>query len=144
MEIRTFDRLTNRQLYEILKLRSQVFIVEQGGRYLDPDGVDCDSIHIFTQDGGGSVTGCIRVFPKEDEPGTVQLGRLVVRDRNRGLGRSLMEAARQVALEQFHAKSLYLTGRRDALGFYKKCGYSVEAPGMVDGEVIYYHLRRNL
>ena len=116
--------------------------MEQGGRYQDLDGVDYDSVHIFEEAPDGTVLGCIRVFPKEDEPGTVQLGRLVVKPRLEGLGRRLMEAARLEALERYGAESLYLTGRKSALGFYQKCGYGIEAPGMVDGALLYYHLRR--
>ena len=142
MKIKAFADLTNRELYEILSLRSQVFIVEQGGRYQDPDGVDYDSIHIFEE--AETVTGCIRVFPKADEPGTVQLGRLVVRHRKQGLGRQLMEEAEKVAISAWNARSLYLTGRLEALGFYQKCGYEIEAPGLIDGELCYYHLRKTL
>ena len=143
-KIRCFEDLTARELYEILRLRSEVFIVEQGGRYLDQDGVDYDSIHLFYEDPQGRVLGCIRIFPKEDEPGTVQLGRLVVRDRGLGLGRQLMDRAARIARTDLNAGSLYLTGRADALGFYRKCGYEIQAPGLVDGVVQYYHLRKDL
>ena len=144
MKIKAFADLTGRELYEILSLRSEVFIVEQGGRYQDLDGIDYDSIHIFEEDETGSVTGCIRVFPKPDEPGTVQLGRLVVRHRKQGLGRQLMEEAEKVAISAWNARSLYLTGRLEALGFYQKCGYQIQSPGLIDGELCYYHLRKNL
>ena len=140
MKIKTFAELTGRELYEILRLRSEVFIVEQGGRYQDLDGIDYDSIHIFSEDETGSVTGCIRIFPCQERPGTVQLGRLVVRDRNRGLGRQLMEEAEKAALSTWNARSFYLTGRADALGFYQKCGYGIQAPGLEDGRITYYHL----
>ena len=128
LKIKPFGALSAAEIYEILKLRSEVFIVEQKGCYLDPDGTDYGSIHIFLTDPDGSAAGCIRLFKKEDEEGTVQLGRLVVRHRNRGLGRKLMEAAQQEAVKQFHARRLFLTGRRSAAGFYEKCGYRKEVP----------------
>ena len=127
LKIRTFDELTNRQLYEILRLRAEVFIVEQEGCYLDPDGVDCESIHIFSEEADGSVSGCVRIFPKEDEPGTVQVGRLVCRNRMTGMGRRLMEQAERSAVEVYDASALYLTGRKSAEGFYLRCGYRIEA-----------------
>ena len=144
LKIRDFDSLTNRELYGLLRLRAEVFIVEQGGCYLDPDGIDCESIHIFLEEADGSISGCIRVFPKADEPRTVQLGRLVVRDRRQGLGRRLMDSAAEVARKEYGASSLYLTGRKSALGFYQKCGYEIQAPGIVNGQVCYYHLRKEL
>ena len=128
LRIREFEELTTRELYEILKLRSQVFIVEQEGCYQDLDDLDYVSTHIYMVDTDGSCIGCLRVFLKEDEPGTVQLGRLVVRDRLRGLGRKLMEEGEKIARCRYHAHRVFLTGRRSARGFYEKCSYQISAP----------------
>ena len=88
---------------------------------------------------------CIRVFAKADEPGTAQLGRLVVRSRLRGLGRVLMEQAEQVAVSQLNAKRLFLTGRRSAREFYEKCGYVRQLPeGYTEENTPYYLFRKNL
>ena len=43
--IKTFQELTNKEVYELLKLRFKVFVMEQEARYLDPDGIDYSSIH---------------------------------------------------------------------------------------------------
>ena len=143
LRIKTFDELTTKELYEILRLRSEVFIVEQQGCYQDLDGIDYESTHIFLMDDTGAAAGCIRVFPKEDEPGTVQLGRLVSRDRMQGLGRQLMEASEAVAASRYGGKRLFLTGRRSAKGFYEKCGYRAEAPeGFTDDTAPYYLFRK--
>lgn len=45
--IKSFEELTKRELYEILRVRSEVFVVEQECVYQDLDGLDYDSIHIF-------------------------------------------------------------------------------------------------
>ena len=139
-KIKTFEQLSTRELYEILKLRSEVFIVEQGGRYQDMDNIDYESTHIFYENDAQEIIGCIRVFPKPDEPGTVQLGRLVARDRKTGLGRKLMEEAERIAKERYHAKELFLTGRKSALGFYLKCGYHRDH----DEDLPYNRLRRTI
>ena len=144
LRIKTFKELTTRELYEILRLRSKVFIVEQGGRYQDLDQIDYDSIHIFYVDENEEVGGCIRIFPKEDEKGTVQLGRLVVDKRNQGMGRKLMECAKKTAKERYGAEQLYLTGRKSALGFYLKCGYHEDSEELFAGEVPYYKLRSSI
>lgn len=128
LRIKIFSDLTTRELYEILKLRSQVFIVEQGGCYQDLDDLDYISTHIYMAEPDGACVGCLRVFLKDDEPGTVQLGRIVVRDRLRGLGRKLMKEAEKIALTQYHAHRIFLTGRRSARGFYEKCGYQISPP----------------
>ena len=123
--IKSFDQLTVYELYEILRLRQEAFIVEQGGRYQDLDQIDYESLHIFFTDDNQQLLGCVRIFPKPDEVNTVQIGRLVTRIRHEGLGQMLMEKAAHIAHEYYHSSSLYLTGRRDAKNFYLKCGYEI-------------------
>ena len=143
LRIKTFDELTARELYEILRPRSEIFIIEQQGCYQDLDGIDYKSTHIFLVDDTGAAAGCIRVFPKEDEPGMVQLGRLVSRDRMQGLGRQLMEESEIVAASRYGGKQLFLTGRRSARGFCKKCGYRAEGPeDFTDDTAPYYLFRK--
>lgn len=144
LQIKTFEELSNKELYEILKLRMEVFIVELGGCYQDLDDIDYNSIHIFHQDQQGVIDACIRLFPKEDEESTIQLGRLVVRNRKNGLGKTLMEASAQIAKERYGAKELYLTGREAAYGFYQKCGFYAPVPKVVCDDGCYYILRRSL
>ena len=145
LNILPFSSLTNRQLYEILRLRSAVFIVEQQGCYQDLDGIDCEALHIFFQEPDGAVTGCIRIFPREGEPNTVQLGRLVVSRRMQGLGRVLMEAAEKAALNTYGADHVFLTGRRSARGFYEKCGYQAQVPqGYREADAPYFLFRKNI
>ena len=50
--IKTFDDLTNRELYEILRLRVDVFVVEQACPYPEIDGKDLDAIHIYLENEG--------------------------------------------------------------------------------------------
>ena len=141
LKIKAFDELTLNELYGILRLRMEVFVVEQQGIYQDLDNIDQKSVHIFAENDAGEVIGCIRVFPKTDEPGTVQLGRLVARNRRTGLGRRLMDTAEQVARDRWKAKELYLTGRNSAYGFYLKCGYHDEDP---NEEIPYHKLRKTI
>ena len=74
---KTFDELTNRELYEILRAREAVFVVEQNCPYYDIDGLDYPSLHMFYKEEDGSVQACLRIFEKVDEPGTMQIDRSV-------------------------------------------------------------------
>ena len=122
--VKRFDELTNRELYQILQMRMEAFIVEQKGCYQDLDDIDYDAIHIFYMD-NNSMLGCIRVFEKKDEENCAQFGRLVVKTRNQGLGKQLMKDAEIIAKDYFHATHIYLTGRKSAFGFYEKCHYDL-------------------
>ena len=144
LKIKTFEQLTKQELYEILRLRMEVFIVEQGGRYQDLDQIDYESIHLFVVDENQIIQGCIRIFEKKDEPHTIQLGRLATRTRNQGIGKLLMDESENVARNQYDAQKLFLTGRHSALGFYLKCGYEVTSPQLGTPESPYYTFEKNI
>ena len=146
LTVKHFRDLSTSQLYEILRLRSEVFIVEQQGCYQDLDGIDCRSLHIFLPDEDGSVLGCVRIFPAEGRPGTVQIGRLVVRNRRTGLGTRLMEEAARQAELRYGARDLYLTGRRSAREFYEACGYTAHLPDcyQTEDEALYFEFTRSV
>ena len=146
LKIKSFDELTKKELYEILLLRSEVFVKEQGNRYQDPDRTDYDSLHIFYEEEDHSVSGCLRIFQKADEPGTVQIGRVVTAaaSRGKGLGERLMETAEKTAKERYGAASLYLTGRKSALGFYKKCGFYTASEELSGAYTPYYEFRKEI
>lgn len=141
LKIKTFEELTTTELYEILLLRSEAFIVEQGGRYQDLDRIDYRSIHIFYENIKHEVVGCLRIYPKDDEPQTVEVGRVVTRERNHGIGSALIQQAAVTAKEYYDAKGLYLTGRKSALGFYLKCGFYPVSEELWASGTPYYELR---
>ena len=144
LKVKTFRELTAGELYEILLLRSEAFIVEQGGRYQDLDRIDYRSIHIFYEEDDGTVSGCLRIFQRENHPGTVQVGRVVARKRKMGIGTEMMDKAADIARECFGAKNLFLTGRKSAKGFYLKCGYHTVSEELGGMESPYYEFMRNL
>ena len=123
--IKTFQELTNKEVYELLKLRFQVFIMEQEARYLDPDGIDYSSIHIFIKNDDESIAACVRIFP-EEEKGVWHVGRVIAASRGKGVGKMILEAAAEEAKRQ-GASCLRLEGQVRAIGFYEKCGYSVSS-----------------
>ena len=144
LKIKTFEQLTKEELYEILRLRMEVFVVEQGGRYQDLDQIDYESTHIFIQDDQNEMVGCVRIFNKQDEIGTVQVGRLATRLRNQKIGMTLMKKVETEARQRYDAKELYLTGRHSALGFYIKCGYEVVSKELGTLESPYYEFRKTI
>ena len=144
LKIKTFEELTKRELYEILRLRSQVFIVEQEGCYQDLDGIDYRSLHVFLEDEQGETAACLRIYEKEDEPGTVQLGRIVVRDRRKGLGSRIMREAEALARERYGARELYLVGRKSAREFYLHCGFRIAMEPTDPKDLPYYRFRRSI
>ena len=82
-----FHELTVDELYEILKARSAIFVVEQNCAYQDIDGRDAESLHMFYEE-DGKVLGYLRAF--EPSPRTAQIGRVLTVHHNRA-GRKASE-----------------------------------------------------
>ena len=93
LQIKRFSELTAKELYEILRLRSAVFVVEQNCVYQDLDGLDEGAVQLFLRRADGSCAACARVCEKADEPGTMQIGRVVSKERGKGLGMAVLRAA---------------------------------------------------
>src|SRR3954462_11782542 len=104
-ELRAFDALTVGELYGVMRLRQDVFIVEQKCAYADADGLDAMAMHLFAVH-GDAVVACARLFApgvRRDEAG---IGRVVTARavRNSGVGRELMRRA-IAAVEEGHGSA---------------------------------------
>lgn len=81
MLVGNLEQLTAQQVYQLFKLRVDVFVVEQRCPYEEIDDIDASATHILALD-GGNVVGCARVY-REDE---WHVGRLCVEKQQRGTG----------------------------------------------------------
>lgn len=88
---RTFDELTTAQLYSIVQLRERVFVVEQNCAYLDADGLDLVSRHVWAER-ADHVAAYLRIVPAGLKFDEVSIGRVITAPeaRGTGLGRELM------------------------------------------------------
>ena len=89
---RAFDELTIRELYAIVALREAVFVVEQNCPYLDADGVDPQSRHLWA-DADGTLHAYLRIVPAGVKFPEVSIGRVITAPiaRGTGLGKRLMK-----------------------------------------------------
>lgn len=125
LNVKHYRELTLDELYEILRARCEVFVVEQNCPYLDPDGLDKRSIHVFYTREDGSVAGCLRLFTLDGDPETVHLGRVVTTDRGTGLGGRMLHEGVLRAKTMLHAKKIVLHAQCYAAGFYAREGFVV-------------------
>jgi ElaA protein len=94
----TFQQLNCEELYEILRIRQEIFTVEQHCAYQDADGLDCCALHLQAWDPDSSqrrIVGYLRVLPPGSRFAEPSIGRLLVIPalRRCGLGRDLMKEA---------------------------------------------------
>ena len=132
LHIKTFDELTTRELYEILRLRAAVFVVEQDCVYQDLDGLDYDAVHIFLTE-EGRVCACARVYLRDADSNLWGIGRVVTDERRQGLGSQIFGAALRVVQEKAPTATVRIESQCQAQGFYEKFGFrAVSEPFMMD------------
>ena len=116
---KTFDQLSVRELYEIVRARQEIFLMEQNIVCRDFDGVDYDALHCFLWE-DGKVVAYMRAFMGDDE---IRLGRFLTVRHGEGLGRRLMELSLPVVKAKFNCDKISFHAQRHAEGFYKKLGF---------------------
>ena len=117
-----FEELTTTELYELLKVRSEVFVVEQNCIYQDLDDKDYRSLHVFYEE-DREVLAYLRAFTKKE--GVVQIGRVLSTTHGIGLGGKILKEGLLQIQEKFHPKKIYLEAQCYAIGYYEREGFKV-------------------
>jgi ElaA protein len=125
-----FDQLKLAELYRLLQLRQEVFVVEQACAFLDADGIDLRCDHVLAEV-DGEIVATARIVP----PGVVHehasIGRVVsaASVRRSGLGRPLMQTAIRATLDSFGQVPIYLGAQAYLQRFYEGLGFEVSGEG---------------
>lgn len=124
--VKKFDEFSAGELYELLKVRAEVFVVEQNCVYQDMDGKDYESFHVigFEKE---NIAAYLRVFMKDKVSKTVQIGRVLTVQRGKGFGEEILREGIRVAKEEMHAERVYIEAQCYAIGFYEKVGFQVSS-----------------
>ncbi len=125
-----FDDLSAAALYELLRFRQQIFVVEQGSPYPDLDGLDQSACHLVLR-AEGVLSGCLRLLaPAGSAAGAaapVRIGRVAVGAgwRRHGLGRRLMTDALSFCRERYPGQPIALSAQATLVRFYGTLGFVV-------------------
>lgn len=122
VKVKRFSELTLDELYEIMKARQEVFVVEQSCVYLDADGKDKNAYHVFIEE-NGKILAALRVLDKGEACDDALIGRVITTKRGAGLGEKILKVGIDVARERFHADKIRVIAQVQASGFYKKFGF---------------------
>ena len=117
-----FNELSTKELYELLRARAEIFVVEQNCVYQDLDCKDYNSLHVFFEN-DGVVEAYLRAFLKEK--GVVQIGRVLTLEHGKGMGGKILTAGLKEAKDKFHPKKIFLEAQCYAIGFYEREGFKV-------------------
>lgn len=139
-----FDELSPRDLYDILALRTSVFIVEQRCAYQDPDGIDTLAHHLWTRDADGLMAAYLRVVPPSVKYAEPSLGRIVTAAgaRRTGLGRAVVYEG-IVRLEKLYGPvPIRIGAQRYLLGFYQEFGFVSTGHDYVEDDIPHTEMLR--
>ncbi len=125
-DFKHFSELTNDELYDILQLRSEIFVVEQDCVYNDLDGHDKDAIHLFLKK-KGAIVAYSRLLKPGSRFNDFSIGRVVVKlsERGAGLGFRMMEEAKRYILEVWKADKIKISAQKYLRKFYEGLGFQV-------------------
>lgn len=131
--IKHFGELSPDELYDILKARVDVFVVEQECPYPEIDGKDKDAYHIFLRDENG-VAAYLRVLKSGVSFPEPALGRILTTRRGEGLGMRIVNEGIRFIEEELDAEKIRIEAQVYARGFYEKLGFrQCSEPFMDDG-----------
>ncbi len=121
-----FEELSTRQLYDVLKLRSEIFVVEQECIYLDPDGKDHQAYHLLGYE-GDILAAYTRIFAPGDYMQRASIGRVAVARawRGRGLGREITKASLEAVVHVLKCKEVAISAQAYLKEFYAEFGFEI-------------------
>jgi ElaA protein len=119
---KSFRELTVDELYELLRVRSEVFVVEQNCVYQDLDGDDQNSIHLWLTV-ADKVVALARVCPAGTHMQEISIGRVITTERGKGYGKQMMLHAIETAKKHFNAKQIDIEAQEYAKRFYESVGF---------------------
>ncbi|MFY9242331.1 MAG: GNAT family N-acetyltransferase [Polaribacter sp.] len=118
--IKTFSELTTTELYQILQLRAEVFVVEQDCVYQDVDFKDQKALHVFGLK-NDKIVAYTRIFKPGDYFENSSIGRVVVAalERKFGFGHEIMKASIKVIKDHFNEDTITISAQKYLKKFYE-------------------------
>jgi len=124
-EIKAFDELTLLELHDILRIRVDIFVVEQNCPYSEIDGLDPLCIHIIGKTEEGEIIATTRIAPAGSIYPELSIGRVVVKEEFRQfkLGKELMDISIDYCQEKTEAKTIKIAAQLYLKRFYSSFGF---------------------
>lgn len=140
---KSFNELTTTELYEILKARAEIFVVEQQITYQDMDDVDYRSLHCFLQE-NNTVVAYLRAYYKNEKDGIVQIGRVLSLQHGKGIGKKLMEESIAAIHSKMKCSKFCMEAQKYAIGFYEKLGFQVTSDEFMEAGIVHVAMELDL
>jgi len=139
-----FAALTTADLYTLLQLRSEVFVVEQACAFQDLDGHDQAAYHLLGYTEAGELAAYARLFAAGRSYAQASIGRVVTAPRHRraGLGRQLLSQAIAQCDELFGAQPIKIGAQLYLKAFYESFGFVQQGEGYLEDGIPHIYMLR--
>lgn len=134
---RSFHELSADELYAIFVLRQTVFVVEQNCAYLDADGVDRRSRHLYKRDDTGLMVAYLRLVEPGVKYAEPSIGRVITHPsvRRTGLGRELMAEGLRGAAQYYPGAGVRIGAQKWAERFYRSLGFESVGHEFIEDDI---------
>ena len=142
---RSFPELSADELYDIFVLRQTVFVVEQNCVYLDADGVDRRSRHLYMRDDAGLMIAYLRLVEPGVKYAEPSIGRVITHPsvRRTGLGRELMAEGLRGAAQYYPGAGVRIGAQKWAEGFYRSLGFESVGHEFMEDDIPHVEMVRS-
>jgi len=143
-KIKRFNELSAVELYQILQLRSEVFVVEQNCVYQDIDGKDQKAIHVIGEFEGKTVAYC-RIFDKGLYFDQASIGRVIVKEnfRDRKWGHDLIKEAIDAVLNHFGESQITISAQLYLKKFYESHGFVMTSEEYLEDGIPHIEMKKS-
>lgn len=143
LEIKPFEALSTAELYAVLQLREQVFIVEQNCVYQDIDGKDSKALHLIGRYDGKTVAYA-RLFKPGDYFENASIGRVVIAPeyRDKKWGHELMREAISGVATHFGQTKITISAQQYLQRFYESHGFVQTSETYLEDDIPHIEMKR--
>ena len=143
--VKPFEELTNIELYNILKLRQEIFIIEQACIYPDIDHKDENAVHLLAFD-GDKLLGCLRILEKGVSFAEASIGRLVVSrcSRGKGLAREMLQQGLDFLKRACGEQAVKISAQAYAIPLYESVGFVIASQAYLEDDILHVDMRCDL
>jgi len=141
LKIKRFSELSTRELYKIIEVRINVFVVEQNCPYEECDNKDQDSFHLFYLD-QEQIAAYLRIIPAGISYQEASIGRVLVNEdyRREGLGLKLMQQAISFIENNFASAAVRISAQEYILDFYQRLGFKVVSDRYLEDNIPHFEM----
>lgn len=135
--LKSWQELSKDELYKLLALRVEVFVIEQDCPYQDLDGKDQVSFHFWCENEEGRPLAYVRIVPPGVSYNYPSIGRVITHQdyRKEGLGIQLMEGSIEETMKLYPNQKIKISAQQYLINFYQKFGFETTGEGYLEDDI---------